>query len=195
MTAWSARPHPRWLSVAVACLWISSSGCMGMGADPEGSTDVDDVAAKERIVGIWRIVPPDADLRRFKVIDAAISGRPDRKANLGELSVTETGLFETWSKKKGKELKDMRAQLRFLKGSQFEFTEEQVTVQFGSDRFGPVDYTVVSDSPDKTVVTMDPGLGNGLETHTYSWTDENRGTVQVKSEQSGAFEPLNVMRR
>jgi hypothetical protein len=146
----------------------------------------------QKIVGTWRMVPEEAELRRLKVIDAALSGKAQKKEKLGKLTAEEEKLFKEWENKQGPEVKAMKAQLKFAKGCQFTFTDKTVTVNFDDEKFGPVDYTVVSATDANTTLKFDPGLGNGTETHSIDWTSDTRGTDHIKGSDGTDFTPLNI---
>lgn len=165
------------------------AGCAGT------SEANDDELHEEVIVGTWRVVPEAGELRNLKVIDAALSGQPDRKKALGDLTGDEEALFDEWSAKRGIPVENKKAELRFLEGAQLEFTEDQVTVSFGTDKYGPADYAVMNATADSLQLRFDPGLGNGLETHDIEWKGKDAGVDHITSSRRGAFAPLKIERR
>jgi hypothetical protein len=184
------------------CVGLPMLACSG-GAGTDGATDAvtptpnpEPADPAKKIVGTWRMVPTEARLRELKIIDAAISGKPQKKEKLGKLSADEEKLFKEWEGKKGDEAKDMKFQLKFAKNCLFEFTDSQVTVKFGEDEtFGPVGYTVVSATDSNTTVKFDPGLGNGTETHSFDWDSPTKGVDHIKAEDGREFDPLNVSKK
>ncbi len=181
-----------WSLLLAILLAAGCSGSQSRGVDePPPAEEV----AKSRLEGSWVLRPEDKGLRRLKIIDAAMSGRPDRKAALGKLADDEEALFETWLAKTGEAARAMRAQLRFLGGATFTFTEEEVSLRFGTDGFGPVAYSVVESSDARTVIQLDPGLGTGLETHRIEWKTANRGTAVITTASHGEFAPLRMLRQ
>jgi hypothetical protein len=165
----------------------------GGSTDGGGGTDAKD--PKSLIVGTFQMLPPEEELRKLKVINAAINGKGDAKAKLGKLTKEEEALFKEWEGKKGPEVKGMRSQIKFMRGTQFTFTDSQVTVQFGDEKFGPVSYEVVTATDSRTVVKFDPGLGNGMETHDITWKSADRGIDNITGAESGSFIPLEVRRK
>jgi hypothetical protein len=175
--------------------------CSG-GATTDAATDVakpeppDEADPKKRIVGTWRMIPTEDRLRELKIIDAAISGKPQKKEKLGKLSDAEDKLFKEWENKKGEEAKAMKNELKFVKNCLFEFTDSQVTIKFGEDEtFGPIGYTVVSATDTNTTLKFDPGLGNGMETHSFDWDGPTKGVDHIKAEDGREFDPLNVSKK
>lgn len=168
--------------------WLA--GCSGSGAG-----DGDEIAYEEALIGSWRVVPQEGEIRRLKVIDAAMSGQPDKTSALGDLTKAEKALFAEWSAKRGAEAENMKAELRFLAGAQLSFTEEQVTVQFGSNTYGPADYAILGADKAGVQVRFDPGLGNGMETHDIQWTSADAGIDIISSTRRGAFAPLSIRRQ
>jgi hypothetical protein len=170
--------------------------CSG-GATDEPTDGVETPPENEasRLVGTWRMVPPDESLRMLKIVSAAMSGRKDKLDKLGDLTRDEQALFKEWEGKKGEEAKAMKALIKFTKGCEFEFTDKQVTVRFGSDdSFGPGNYEVVSATEDNTTVKFDLGMGNGLETHSFDWESPTKG-VDTITAPGKEFFPLNVSKR
>ncbi|MEQ1502952.1 MAG: hypothetical protein ABMB14_12015 [Myxococcota bacterium] len=150
----------------------------------------------KKIIGTWRMVPDEKTLRELKVIDAALSGKPQKKEKLGDLTADEQKLFNEWDGKKGDEAKSMKSDIKFAKNCLFEFTDKQVTVRFGEDEvLGPVDYTMVSATDTNTTVKFDPQLGNGVETHSFDWENETKGVDKITAENGREFFPLNVSKR
>jgi hypothetical protein len=148
-----------------------------------------------KMLGNWRIVPPESELRNLKVINAAIGGKPQQKERLGTMTADEQAVFNEWKAKKGPEVEAMRAQLKFLKNCHFEFTDTQVTVIFEDEKFGPVSYTTVSSTDANTTVKFDPGLGNGTETHSIDWKGDGKGTDNISTASGGTFFPLDVLKQ
>jgi hypothetical protein len=153
-------------------------------ADDDGGKDKKKDAAtpESKIVGTWQMRPPADQLRNFKIMDAALSGKAQKKQKLGKMSGAEQQLFEQVKGMKGAEKKMVNAQLKFMKQSQFTFSDSDVTVQFGADeKFGPVKYTVVTASDDGITMKFDPGLGNGMETHAITWTNAKKGVNKISA--------------
>ena len=172
--------------------------CSG-GTATDATTPPDPVPDKadpaNKLVGVWRMIPEESELRRLKVIDAALSGKAQKKEKLGKLTAEEERLFKEWEKKEGAEAKAMKAQLRFAKGCQFTFTDKQVTVAFDEEKFGPMDYTIVSATDSNTTIKFDPGLGNVTETHSIDWTNDTKGVDHIKGSDGTEFTPLNISKR
>lgn len=152
--------------------------------DEEEAALIDPVeAAKVQIGGTWRVeFPRERMARRFKIIEAALSAEPLREQNLGKLSKDEKDLYETWSRKKGREVRKMKRKLNMAK-ARYVFAEGQVTVQVqDGDRrefFGPVAVDVLGTAPNRTELRFDPGMGNGFETHLLLWSGNDRATDKV----------------
>lgn len=147
----------------------------------------------KRLVGTWNMLPPEDELRRMKVIDAAITGNPQKKEKLGKFTPEEQKLFNEWEKKSGPEVKAMKNQIRFTKGTNFEFTDTQVTIRFGADDVnGPFPYSVINATDANTTVTFDPGFGNGLETHAFTWENPTKGIDNISGADGKTFVPLTV---
>lgn len=204
MTAWFHRKARRLmvattLTLAVGLPMLACSG--GGDVATDGTTTPDPVPAPKaddpakKVVGTWRMVPPEEELRRLKVIDAALSGKPQKKEKLGSMTADEKALFNEWSGKKGAEAQAMKGQIRFSKNCQFTFTDSQVTVKFEDESFGPVNYSVVSATDNNTTVKFDPGLGNGTETHSITWESASKGVDLITAENGSTFFPLNVSKR
>ena len=164
------------------------------GGDEEKKEEKKEEAKPEsKIIGSWQMRPPQSEMRKFKIIDAAVSGNPKKKQDLGQLQGDEKKLFDEVAGMKGPEKKNMQNMLKLMKQNKFVFTESDVTVQFGADeKFGPVKYTVVSASDSAITVKFDPGLGNGTETHAITWKGENKGTDQITASNGAEFLPLDI---
>lgn len=167
------------------------------GSTTDGATDAvepEPAGPETKIVGSWRMVPDEATLRLLKVVDAAISGKPNKKEKLGTLTADEEALFAEWSNKKGSdEAKLMKSQLRFIKDSQFTFTDKQVTVKMGDETVGPIAYEMVSATDANTTLKFD--IGNGKDTHSFDWTSATKGVDNITSESGEKYFPLNVSKR
>ena len=171
--------------------WVLLPACSLLG----GADDESD-ALRARVVGTWRAAPVDTEIRRLRIVDAAMSGRPDDKQALGDLTATEEKRFAEWSTKRGAPAANMRAELRFLDSATLEFTDTQVTVRLGTDVFGPADYEVQQATEGGLRLRFDPGLGNGLEVHDIEWRGPNEGVDRVDTERHGAFSaPLGLLRQ
>ena len=150
---------------------------------------------KTKLVGTWKMMPDEKNLREMKIIDAAMSGRTQKIEKLGDLTPDEQKLLDEWKNKSGDETKDMKAQLRFLRNCTFDFTDKQVTIHFGEDEtYGPVDYAVTNATDTNTTVTFDPGLGNGTETHSIDWQADGKGIDNI-SAGATKFNPLTVVKK
>jgi hypothetical protein len=150
---------------------------------------------KTKLVGTWKLIPEEQKLRQLRIIDAALSGRAQKVEKLGDLTPDEQKLFDQWKDKKGDEVKDMKARLRFLRNCTFDFTDKQVTIRFGEDEtYGPVDYTITNATDTNTTVTFDPGLGNGVETHSIDWQSDGKGVDNI-SAGATKFDPLTVVKK
>ncbi|MEZ4238773.1 MAG: hypothetical protein R3F59_22000 [Myxococcota bacterium] len=171
--------------------------CSGAGETDGTTTDGTETPAEgNRLVGNWRMMPDDDQLRQLKIIGAAMSGKKEKKDRLGDLTKDEQQLFKEWEGKKGDEAKAMKQLIKFTKGCEFDFTEDQVTIHFGKDeQFGPVSYEIVSSDDANTTIKFDPGLGNGTETHSFDWESATKGVDHISSEQGKDFFPLNVQKR
>lgn len=181
------------LAVAVVPPMLACSGETTTDAatpTPTPPPEPADPAAK--IIGNWHMVPEEAELRRLKIIDAALSGKAQKKEKLGKLSSDEERLFKEWENKSGPEVKAMKAQIRFAKGCKFIFTDKDVTVAFDDEKFGPSPYTVVSATESNTTLKFDPGLGNGVETHSIEWQSDSRGIDHIKGADGSDFTPLTI---
>ncbi|MFT4621455.1 MAG: hypothetical protein ACI8PZ_000107 [Myxococcota bacterium] len=182
---------------------VPTIACMG-GADVEvGGGDEDDggddkkeaATPESKVIGTWQMRPPSDQMRNFKIIDAALSGKPAKLEKLGKLKGAEQTLFDEVKGMKGPEKKMMMNQLKFMKQSKLIFTKSDVTVQFGADeKFGPVKYTVSSATDSKISVKFDPGLGNGTETHTITWKSADKGVDQITASNGTEFIPLDIGR-
>lgn len=129
----------------------------------------------------------------MRVIDAAFKGKQARE-RLGQMTGEEQDLYREWKQKKGDAVAQMKSQLKFMKNCNFEFSGGSVTVRFDAETHGPVAYTVVSSSDQQTVITFDPGLGNGVETHSISWDSANKGTNNITGTNGESFIPLVIKR-
>ena len=143
--------------------------------------------------GTWQIRPVDQELRRMRVIDAAFKGNKARE-KLGQMTGEEQSLYREWRQKKGAEADQMKSQLKFMKNCEFEFQGSQITVRFDAETHGPVPYTLVSSSNQQTVISFDPGLGNGAETHRIDWSSKDKGTNNITGVDGSSFIPLVIKR-
>lgn len=166
------------------------SGCTSSSAeeDPEEA-----LAAK--VVGTWQARPPDIEIRRLKVIEAAMAGQPGKKQALGDLTNAESTLFDEWAAKRGPAAQNMKAELRFMEGAVLEFTDTQATVRLGGNVYGPADYELVSATEAGVQLRFDPGLGNGIETHDITWNGPDLGIDVIATTRRGGFSPLQMQRR
>ena len=189
--------------VVTLCVGLPMLACSGGGAT-DGATDTvvtpeqpePSADPAKRVVGTWRMVPTEERLRELKIVDAAMSGKPQKKEKLGKLSDSEEKLFKEWEGKKGDDAKAMKSELKFAKNCLFEFSDTQVTIKFGEDEtFGPIAYDVVEATDKTTTLKFDPGLGNGTETHRFEWDSPSKGTDHIKAEDGREFTPLNVTKR
>jgi hypothetical protein len=194
------------LATGVAiCIGLPLLACTGGGTpatdaatDVATPTPVPAPAADpaQRLVGTWRMVPPDTELRKLKIMDAAISGKPQKKEKLGDLTAEEQKLYKEWEGKKGPDLQAAKQAIKFAKSCTFEFTDSQVTVKFGEDDVnGPFPYTKVDATDAQTVIKFDPGFGNGMETHTFVWESPTKGVDNIAGADGKTFFPLNVNKR
>jgi len=167
--------------------------------DEDGTDDGEDGEEEEagnRMVGTWQMQPDENSLRELRVIDAVLNPSPAKKKGLEPLTAEDQKIFKEWkNKKSGPEADLMRAQIKFMKGSQFTFTDDQVTVAFGSEKMPAVDYTVESDSDKKTVLKFDPGLGNGMETHAITWKSKDKGIDNISTAGGQEFLPLDIKKK
>ncbi|HHO53797.1 MAG TPA: hypothetical protein ENK18_23720 [Deltaproteobacteria bacterium] len=201
MNTW-AQDRARRLIFAAGVAFVVGAptlACMGVGettgdevVTDDGDGDGDDSEITSRLVGDWHMVPQD--LRRYRIIQAALSGKPAAKKKLN-LKKEEEALFDEWAAATGQKAEDMRAEIKYKKETLFTFTDSQATVTLAGDKFGPVDFTVVSADGDNIVLTFDPGLGNGMETHSISLSDDNNGVNVITSTERGAFAPVNIKRK
>lgn len=201
MNTW-ARDRARRLLFAAGVAFVVGAptlACMGVGETTGDQAPTDgaggggeDAEITTKLVGDWHMVPQD--LRRYKIIQAALSGKPAAKKKLN-LKKEEEALFEEWAAATGQKAEDMRAEIKYKKETLFTFTEGQATVTLAGDKFGPVDFTVVSSSDDNIVLTFDPGLGNGMETHNITLSDNNNGVNLINSTERGEFSPVNIKRK
>lgn len=195
----AAPPRRPLLFVALAlAVGIPVLACGGGPDVPEVVVAPPDEAA--RLVGRWQLKPDPETVRMLKVIDAAISGRKDKRKNLGQFTDDEQRLFEQWEGKKGEDIKVVKGRIRFASGVDVEFAQDrQVTLRFADGKskastFGPVPYEVVEAATDQVTVRFDPGLGNGPETHTIVWRSETEGLDTVTVEGQEPF-PLLLERK
>lgn len=175
----------------------------GGGATTDGATDaanpppVPEPAADpaKKLVGTWKILPPEERMRELRIIDAAISpNKPEKKEKLGKLTPQEQKVFDAWKGRKGPDVRKVRQELRFLKNCSFEFTDSQIKIQLGDEILGPVPYTVVSATDKNTTIKFDAGPEYGLETHSFDWTGPNKGIDNISTSNGDAF-ILTVVRR
>jgi hypothetical protein len=199
----------RWMlaSGIALCIGVPLLACTGGGTPAtDAATDVatptptptPEPAADpaKRLVGTWRMVPPDDELRKLKIMDAAISGKPQKKEKLGTLTAEEQKLYNEWTNKKGPDLQAAKQAIKFAKSCTFDFTDTQVTVKFGDDDTnGPFPYSVVSATDTNTTIKFDPGFGNGMETHSFAWESPTKGVDNITGADGKAFFPLNVNKR
>ena len=183
------------LAMALVPPMLACSGGAATDAETPTTPEPDKANPANKLVGVWRMIPEETELRRLKVIDAAISGKAQKKEKLGKLTAEEEKLFKEWEKKEGPALKEMKAQLRFARGCQFTFTDTEVTVAFDEEKYGPVAYTVVSATDVNTTIRFDPGLGNGTETHSIDWTSATKGVDHIKGADGQEFPPINIAKR
>lgn len=187
------------------CIGLPILACTGSTTTTDTPTDAVVAPTPEppaadpaaRLVGTWRMMPPEDKLRQMKVISAAIAEKPAQKEKqlekLGKLNADEQKLFNEWEKKSGPEVKAIKQEIRFSKNTNFEFTDKQVTIRFGEDDVnGPFNYSVVSATDSNTTVTFDPGFGNGVETHSFDWTSPTEGVDNISGSSGQIFFPLTV---
>ncbi len=151
----------------------------------------------KKIVGKWRMGLSEAEARRYKVIDAAVSKGAAKKERLGDLTAEEQKLFDEWSKKdkKSDEVKNVKQEIRLARGSRFNFTDSTVSADFsGEDAFENIPYKVVSATDTQLTMTFDPGLGNGLETHVITWKSDTSGVDDITAADGRKFQPLEIIR-
>ena len=163
---------------------------------PVGGDAPEDRAAQSgvQLDGTWQIRPVDEELRHMKVISAALSKGGKARDRLGEMSRDEQNLFREWKQKKGDEVTQMKLQLKFMKNCKFVFAGGQVTVHFDMETHGPTPYMLVSFSNQSTVITFDPGLENGVETHHIEWSSKDKGTNNITGANGSSFIPLVIKR-
>ena len=140
--------------------------------------------------------PRSRGRRQLRIISAALSGQKKKKQRLGKLTPEEEELFKEWEGKKGPEVREIRKEIRYNKNYLIDITDSTVTVQFGTEEtHGPVDYEVVSATETNTTIRFDPGLGNGMETHSFEWTSPTKGVDHITDESGKKFNPLNITRK
>ena len=72
------------------------------GGDEEKKEEKKEEAKPEsKIIGSWQMRPPQSEMRNFKIIDAAVSGKPQKKQKLGQLKGDEKKLFDEVAGMKG----------------------------------------------------------------------------------------------
>jgi hypothetical protein len=192
-------------AVARAAALAAVFGCAGGSTTPapepvpppaEVPQPASGVHRPDSLVGAWKMVPDEHKPRELKIIEAATSGKDQKVARLGDLTAQEQAIYDEWTRKKGKEVDAKLAELALLRSYLVEFTEHEVTLQFGeAHRYGPVPYTVASSTDDTIAVTFDPGMGRGLETHTYVFETPTRGAVAVTTADGQRFDPIRVTRK
>ena len=181
--------------VALSILLAVGGGLVACSeAEPVAEMEQAEVEIRGRLAGEWRLVPAETELRRLKVIRAAMSGNPAQKDELGKLSKAEQSELERWSQARGPVAENMKAQLRYVENALLSFTDRHVSVKLGSDVYGPVDYEVEQAGQDSAVLRFDPGLGNGLETHHVRWGSDMQGTDRIETERRGTFGVLRMKR-
>jgi hypothetical protein len=146
-------------------------------ADPVPAPPSAAVAVPEsHHLGTWRATPNEKRRRQLKIIDAALSGRPHPREQLGDLTGDEQALFDAWVGRRGPEVAAMHAEIRRMRSLGLAFSADEVAVTVaGEPGRSAVPYERVAIEPDRTVLSFDPGLGNGVETHTITWTGDGRG--------------------
>ncbi|MCB9699367.1 MAG: hypothetical protein H6738_21475 [Alphaproteobacteria bacterium] len=150
---------------------------------------------ERKIVGNWRMGQSEEEMRRLRVIDAAISKKPQKTERLGNLTPDEQKLYDEWKDKSGKEVRDMRQEIRYSKNSKFHFTDKQVSAEFGGDEaFKDIPYEVVSATDSQITVRFDPQLGNGTETHVITWKSDTSGVDDITAAEGKKFAPLEILR-
>ncbi|MEN0062035.1 MAG: hypothetical protein AAGA48_07760 [Myxococcota bacterium] len=167
----------------VATVWLGCASGTSVDIEPEDLEEIDPAKATQQTVeGTWRVELDDERKRRFAIIGAALSSEPLRTQGLGKLERDEKDLYETWSRKKGRDVRKMEKKLRMTR-AHYVVAEGRVTVQVETDglreSFGPVDYEVLETGSERTVFRFDPGMGNGYETHTVLWQGPDKGTDRV----------------
>ncbi|MEM6927252.1 MAG: hypothetical protein AAF602_10000 [Myxococcota bacterium] len=185
-TAWA------WLAGLALTVTIACSGETTT-SDEAVTPEVEEPArvGADRLIGSWKVALKESRQRRLAIIDAALSSVPLRATELGKLGKDEKDLYETWARKKGRDVRTMEKKLRMTR-SRYVFQDGRVTVQVNNDgireSYGPVDYEVLESSDDRTVVRFDPGMGNGYETHTVLWAGADRGADRVTANGQGLIE-------
>lgn len=190
--------------LVASVLLIGSVACGFMYDDPppipiedppvEVAHVVPDAQRPESIVGTWRMIPDERRLRELKIIDAAVSGKEVKRARLGDLTPQEQALFDGWVGKKGKEVAQKEKELEHLRSYLIEVTPAEITLRFGEEVFGPVPYTTVSETPTNVTLAFDPGLGNGVETHSWEFTSATRALDRVTTPDGDHFDPIEIVR-
>lgn len=196
-----SRPQVRsrvsWV-VAATLVFTWSLACTGGATVPPTDQQVDapkEPGPERKIVGNWRFGKSEEEMRRLRIIDAAISKKPQKRERLGDLTPDEQALFDEWKDKSGKEVREVRQEIRYSKNSQFHFTDHAVSAEFGGEEgFQDVPYEVVSATDQQLTLRFDPGLGNGVETHVISWSSETTGVDDITDAQGKKFAPLDILR-
>ncbi|MEQ1567832.1 MAG: hypothetical protein ABMA64_19485 [Myxococcota bacterium] len=149
-----------------------------------------------RHLGTWRMGPSEERARELKIIDAALSDKPQKVQRLGTLTPDEQKLFDRWVGKPEAETEGVRRELRLLRKSTVSFDQKQVTVSFGEqETFGPVPYEQVEVTDTSTVVRFDPGMNNGLETHKITWVDDKNAVDVIIDPDGHALGEVQLTRR
>lgn len=198
---YGTRPLLRALTVgcvglAVLVPTLACTGGATTNPDKDGAVEAPKAAGPEKkIVGNWRMGQSEEEMRRLRVIDAAISKKPQKKERLGDLTPEEQRLFDEWKDKSGKEVRDMRQEIRYSKNSKFHFTDKLVSAEFGGDEaFKDIAYEVVSATDKQLTLRFDPQLGNGVETHVITWTTDTSGVDDITAAEGKKFAPLELLR-
>lgn len=189
--------------VCLLALGVTAGGCFVERApDPSPATPEPPAPAEapveaahrpESLAGTWKMVPDEARLRELKIIAAATS-KDAKVERLGDLTPQEQAIFDEWAKKKGKEVEEKLHELTLARNYLVVFTDTEVTLQYGTERFGPFPYTLVSQTDTNTTISFDPGFGNGVETHALDFSAPARGTDTVTTANGQRFDPVALVR-
>ncbi len=173
-------PRTAWAGLALA-IAVACSGDTATTVDDETVEDATEVA-QNRIAGTWKVELVEKRQRRFAIIAAALSAEPLRMSGVGKLDKAERDLFDTWQRKRGRDVREMEKKLRLTK-ARFVIGDGRITVRVDNDgipeSYGPVDYEILEGSDRRTVLRFDPGMGNGYETHTLLWTGPDAATDRI----------------
>ena len=182
--------RPMILPITVTALFLLA--CSGGATETETDGDAteqeegdeeaggEEASAEDKLQGTWAFMPGDAAKRRYKIMQAACSGKPKQKQKLGELSDSEKSTFDYYKGRDKSTKEGLLKLIENLKTTRYKFDNGTVTWSFGDSFSLDKEYTIEEEDP----LHVKLESGSTVQHWYITWKGDDAATVDVQYEGS-----------